>query len=79
MCIPALHLDLRIFLWIFNAIVADFQALDACLAAHLGSTGSHADDTTTFTAVASLNSKINEERDMENDQPQSGSLKEFLS
>ena len=38
-CILALHLDLGIFPWIRNVMIADWRELDGQLAAHLGNTG----------------------------------------
>ena len=61
-CIPALHLDLAIYMWMFDAMIADVRQLDMALAAQVGQSGTHATDSTTFSDIAMLNTSIDAKR-----------------
>ena len=62
-CILALHLDLGIFPWIWDAMIADWRELDGQPAAHLGNTGLHTSDSDTFTRAVILNTEIRAKKD----------------
>ena len=62
-CILALHLDLGIFPWIWDAMIADWRELDGQLAAPLGNTGLHTSDNDTFTRAVTLNTEIRAKKD----------------
>ena len=57
-CIPALHLDLGIYSWMFHAFIADMQQLDKELAARIGTTGTHDSDSVAFAEAAELSADI---------------------
>ena len=59
-CIPALHLDLGIYMWLFEAFISDMRQLDMALAAELGQAGTQSTDSTAFAKVAQLNSTLQE-------------------
>ena len=59
-CIPALHLDLGIYGWMFDAFLADMRALDVQLASHLGKTGLAESDSALFTEAACISSQISD-------------------
>ena len=54
MCIPALHFDLGIYAWMFDAFIADMQKLDMQLAIQLGTSGTAEEDSVAFAAAAEL-------------------------
>ena len=56
--IPALHLDLGIFQWIFDAMLTDLHALDAEMAQQLGQTGTDHSDSQIFAEAARLSSEL---------------------
>ena len=58
MCVPALHLDLGIYLWLFEAMIADLRELDINLAAELGKTGTQTSDSAAFAEAKQLNTTI---------------------
>ncbi len=58
-CIPALHLDLGIYAWMFDAFIADMRQLDMRLAMQLGKSGTDSFDSAAFAAAAELSTDIN--------------------
>ena len=56
--IPALHLDLGIFQWFFDAMLTDLRALDSAMAQRLGQTGTHHSDSQLFGEAARLSSEL---------------------
>ena len=59
-CIPSLHLDLGIYLWLYEAMIADLRDLDVAMAAEIGKSGMDEADSVSFAEAAQLNSDISE-------------------
>ena len=59
-CIPALHLDLGIYAWMFDAFLCDVRSLDSDLAAQLGAAGVAGKDFAAFNEAAALCSSLSE-------------------
>ena len=57
-CILALHLDLGIFPWIWDVMIAEWREIDGQPAARLDNTGLHTSDSDTFTRAVTLNTEI---------------------
>ena len=57
-CIPALHLDIGIYLRIFEAMLSYLRCLDLMLAQHLGASGTTDDDSKLFTEAATLSTEL---------------------
>ena len=57
-CIPALHLDLGIYPWMFEAMLADLRSLDLLLAQQLGSLGTTSSDSAVFTNIANISTEL---------------------
>ena len=59
-CIPSLHLDLGIYLWLYEAMISDLRDLDVAMAAEIGKSGMDEADSVSFAEAAQLNSDISE-------------------
>ena len=59
-CIPVLHLDLGIYMWLFQAFTADIHQLDIKFAASLGKAGTATTDSQEFAQAAQLSSNMEE-------------------
>ena len=59
-CVPALHLDLGIYLWLFEAMIAGLRELDITLAAELGKTGTQTSDSAAFAEAKQLKTTIHD-------------------
>ena len=57
-CVPALHLDLGIYVWIFDAMVNDLRSLDMSLAKKLGEAGMMEGDSELFMSVVRSSSEL---------------------
>ena len=57
-CVPALHLDLGIFPWIFEAMLADLRLLDGFMAQRLGSLGTVETDSELFLEEAAVSTEL---------------------
>ena len=66
-CIPALHLDLGIYMWMFESFIADMRDLDAQLASHLGRAGMCLSDSATFADAAKLSSLVYEKGQLQHE------------
>ena len=53
-CIPIYHLDLGIYPWMFQVMLADLWSVDLLLAQQLGSFGMTTSDGAVFTIVANI-------------------------
>ena len=61
-CLPALHLDLGIFPWLYEAMLADAKQLDCQLAAKVGCAGILVSDSEQFSEAAKLGSTLAEKK-----------------
>ena len=59
-CIPALHLDLGIYGWMFESFISDMRQLDAMLAARVGTSGLSTTDGAAFAEAVERNAKLDE-------------------
>ena len=70
-CNPALHLDLEIYAWMFEAFLADMRELDTALAAELDQQGTHLfGGSSGFADVVELNRET-KQKSLEKEQLQS--------
>ena len=61
-CLPALHLDLGIFPWLYEAMLADARQLDYWLATEVGSAGIYVSTSKQLSEAAKLGSTLAEKK-----------------
>ena len=66
-CIPALHLDLGIFAWMFDAFLADTRQLDAVMASHVDKNAVGAEDSATFVEAVRISTDLQDKSELQHE------------